>query len=65
MIHEVGAAIDNEPAPALQFAESEEVQNAPEEEEHVLVIDNLPWLVKTYFDFQDMVADVSSTEFWV
>lgn len=28
------------------------------------MVDNLPWIVKTHFDFQDMINDVAATEFW-
>lgn len=27
-------------------------------------MDNLPWIVKTHFDFQDMMHDIFATEFW-
>ena len=28
-----------------------------------LVVDNLPWIVKTHFDFQDMLKELLASEF--
>ena len=60
VIFEVGIAIENEPNTALQNADLE----AQNEDGTQVIHDNLPWIVKTHFDFQDMVLDLKTTEFW-
>ena len=39
-------------------------QDQGEDEDGMVVMDNLPWAVKTHFDFEDMICDMMESEFW-